>query len=53
MAQIDACIEYAKEHPEVREVLISGGDPPGDERRSLSLEPKGLARTERGCCKEE
>lgn len=25
--QIDACIEYVREHPEVRDVLISGGDP--------------------------
>jgi lysine 2,3-aminomutase len=25
--QIDGCIEYVREHPEVRDVLISGGDP--------------------------
>ncbi|MBO4873362.1 MAG: lysine 2,3-aminomutase [Lachnospiraceae bacterium] len=25
--QIDGCIEYIKNHPEVRDVLISGGDP--------------------------
>ena len=27
MDQIDACIEYIRNHPEVRDVLISGGDP--------------------------
>ena len=26
MAQIDKCIDYVKEHPEVRDVLLSGGD---------------------------
>ena len=25
--QIDACVAYIREHPEVRDVLISGGDP--------------------------
>ena len=25
-AQIDACIEYIRQHPEVRDVLLSGGD---------------------------
>lgn len=25
--QIDKCVEYVREHPEVRDVLISGGDP--------------------------
>jgi lysine 2,3-aminomutase len=25
--QIDACVEYVRSHPEVRDVLISGGDP--------------------------
>lgn len=25
--QIDKCIDYVREHPEVRDVLISGGDP--------------------------
>ena len=27
MEQIDRCIDYVREHPEVRDVLISGGDP--------------------------
>ena len=27
LEQIDACIEYVRNHPEVRDVLISGGDP--------------------------
>ncbi|MBO4838828.1 MAG: lysine 2,3-aminomutase [Lachnospiraceae bacterium] len=27
LEQIDACIEYVRSHPEVRDVLISGGDP--------------------------
>ena len=27
VSQIDGCIEYIKNHPEVRDVLISGGDP--------------------------
>lgn len=27
MTQVDACIQYVAEHPEVRDVLISGGDP--------------------------
>lgn len=27
LSQIDACIEYVREHKEVRDVLISGGDP--------------------------
>jgi len=26
MAQIDKCIDYVREHPEVRDVLLSGGD---------------------------
>ena len=26
MAQIDKCIEYVRNHPEVRDVLLSGGD---------------------------
>ena len=27
VSQIDGCIEYIRNHPEVRDVLISGGDP--------------------------
>ncbi|MBR1660352.1 MAG: lysine 2,3-aminomutase [Oscillospiraceae bacterium] len=27
VTQIDACIDYVRTHPEVRDVLISGGDP--------------------------
>ena len=27
MEQIEKCIDYVREHPEVRDVLISGGDP--------------------------
>ena len=27
VTQIDACIDYVRAHPEVRDVLISGGDP--------------------------
>ena len=27
LSQIDACIDYVREHTEVRDVLISGGDP--------------------------
>lgn len=27
ISQVDACIQYVAEHPEVRDVLISGGDP--------------------------
>ena len=26
-AQVDACIDYIRNHPEVRDVLLSGGDP--------------------------
>lgn len=26
-SQVDNCIEYIKQHPEIRDVLISGGDP--------------------------
>ena len=26
MAQIDKCIDYVAAHPEVRDVLLSGGD---------------------------